>query len=75
MRSPTFEEVLAEGNRRSLGRATENVGIGLGHPERFDELFGCVFSQDEVVRMRAGDALEKSAASGRTYFSLRPRLC
>jgi hypothetical protein len=59
MRSLTFEEVLAEGNRRSLGRAEEIVGIVIRHPDRFEELFDCIFSEDEIVRMRASDALEK----------------
>lgn len=51
--------MLAGGNARSLGRTEQVVELVLSRHARLDELFDCVFHADEVVRMRAGDALEK----------------
>jgi len=59
MSQAAFDDMLAEGRPRSLGRAKEVVGLVLSDPERLDELFECVFNDNELVRMRAGDALEK----------------
>lgn len=54
-----FEKVLTGGHPNSLGR-TEEVVRRAGNDERLlDALFDTLQSQDEVVRMRAGDALEK----------------
>lgn len=53
------EAALTGGDRRSLGRTEEVVGHVLLTPESMDELFSCLFHDDDVVRMRAGDALEK----------------
>jgi hypothetical protein len=44
-------------------------------PERLEELVQCVFSADEIVRMRASDALEKSAGPGRPFSSRSSRGC
>ncbi len=52
-------QALAAGNPRSLGRTGELVDRVLGAPEQLDELFACLFDADEVVRMRAADALEQ----------------
>ena len=51
--------VLSGGNPRSLGNTGRVVDLVVRHPARIDELGGCLFSDDEIVRMRAGDALEK----------------
>jgi hypothetical protein len=51
--------VLSGGNPRSLGNTVRVVDLVLRHPDRIDELCGCPFSDDEIVRMRAADALEK----------------
>lgn len=55
----TIAERLRGGDPRSLGRVDEVIELVLGDPARFDELFGCLLHDDPVVRMRAGDGLEK----------------
>ena len=75
MRLNGFQEALTGGNPRTLGRAEEIVGIVLGQPGRLAELFECVFSDDEIVRLRAGDALEKVCRQRPELFqSYVPRL-
>lgn len=65
-----FEQMLAGGDRRSIGRANEAAAQVLEQPERFDELFALIFHDDEVIRMRAADAVEKATAD--QYALLRP---
>jgi hypothetical protein len=50
---------LRGGDRRSIGVSNEVVAAVLREPDRFDELFDCLRAQDEIVRMRAADAIEK----------------
>ncbi|MGH9829343.1 MAG: hypothetical protein ACREDR_39505, partial [Blastocatellia bacterium] len=70
-----FEGLLAEGSPRSLGRTEEVVLVVLRRPGRLDELFDCLFNDDEIVRMRAGDALEKVCRDRPDLFqSYIPRL-
>lgn len=53
-------EVLTEGDPRTLGNADTVVNLVLDRPERLDELIGCILhGDDDVVRIRAADALEK----------------
>jgi hypothetical protein len=52
---------LSGGDRRSLGHVEEVIDAVLGDPAQLDELFGCLFCDDPVVRMRAADGLEKIA--------------
>jgi hypothetical protein len=54
-----FAALLAGGDRRSLGRASDVVALVLQDPSRFAELVHCLWSDDAVVRMRAADAVEK----------------
>jgi hypothetical protein len=54
-----FATLLAGGDRRSLGRAAEVVALTLADATRIGELFACLLDADEIVRMRAADALEK----------------
>jgi hypothetical protein len=54
-----IETTLKGGDRRSLGRANEVVELVLADNGKLGELFETLFGDDEVVRMRAGDALEK----------------
>ena len=54
-----FEAMLSGGDKRSLGRADEVVAHVLAKPKRVAALYDCLFSDDEIVRMRASDALEK----------------
>ncbi|MFN8130577.1 MAG: hypothetical protein U0R70_03400 [Solirubrobacteraceae bacterium] len=56
-----FPEALRGGDPRSLGRTGEVVAAVLADDRRFGELFACLGDGDAVVRMRAGDALEKVA--------------
>jgi len=56
--------VLLKGrDRRSVGRSNLVVKLVLRAPRRFAELIGCLWSDDEVVRMRAADAAEKISAN------------
>lgn len=56
---PRFEEMLSTGEPRSLGQTEEVVRLVLADRRRLDQLFELLFHSDEIVRMRAGDALEK----------------
>jgi hypothetical protein len=55
----TIEALLTGGNPRSLRNADIVISAAFRQPERLEELVQCVFSADEIVRMRASDALEK----------------
>lgn len=54
------QDLLAGGDRRSIGRANEAVTAVECDPARFEELWSCLRHEDPVVRMRAGDAREKA---------------
>lgn len=53
--------ILTGGSPRSLGRTEEVVRLVLDDQSRFGELFKTVFDDDEIIRLRAGDAIEKVA--------------
>ena len=53
------EALLTGGDPRSLRNATIVIDAASRQPARLAELVQCVFSPDEIVRMRASDALEK----------------
>jgi hypothetical protein len=56
----SIHDRLSGGNPRTLHNVDPVVKTVMAEPERLDELIGCVLdSEDEIVRMRAGDALEK----------------
>ena len=55
-------EMLAGGDRRSIGRSEEVAAEVLADETLFPELFLGLDSQDPVVSMRAADALEKITA-------------
>lgn len=57
-----FEELLAGGHPNSLGKTVEVVEIVLASPDRFDELFSCYGSSDEVVRLRTSNAMKRIEA-------------
>jgi hypothetical protein len=59
MRRQLLAQMLAGGDRRSIGRADEAAEMVLRQPERFRELVECMWDEDAVVRMRAADAAEK----------------
>ncbi len=54
-----IEERLTGGDPRSLGNTEQVVAETLANADLLPELFECMFSSDEIVRMRAGDAVEK----------------
>ncbi len=54
-----FAEILRGGHPNSLGRTEEVVAIVVADRQRLEELFVSLAESDELVRMRAGDALEK----------------
>lgn len=54
-----LEQLLSGGDPRSLGRTEELVELVLSDRRRLPEFFELLFSNDEIVRMRAADGLEK----------------
>lgn len=58
----TFEQMLTGGHPNSLGRTVEVVDQVLAQPDRFDELFDCYCSDDEVVRLRTSSAMKRVEA-------------
>ena len=53
------EALLTGGDPRTLRNAAIVIDTASRQPDRLAELVQCVFSPDEIVRMRASDALEK----------------
>lgn len=71
----SFEQTLSGGHPNSLGRTDDVIGVVLHDRRRLKALFGCLRSEDEVVRMRAGDALEKVCRERPSWLlPYRPRL-
>lgn len=64
-----FAAMLEGGHRNSLGRTEQVVEAVLADPSRLDELFACLAGSDDVVRMRAGDALEKVCRVRPAWFA------
>ena len=54
-----IEKQLTGGHPNSLGNTIAVVDQVLEKPEKFDELFNCYFSQDEVVRLRVSSAMKR----------------
>ena len=63
--SQSFETMLTGGHPNSLGRTVEVVDTVLSDPARFDELFACYGSDDEVVRLRTSSAMKRVEAERR----------
>ena len=57
--SEPFEAMLTGGHPNSLGRTVEVVDQVLANPARFEELFACYTSPDEVVRLRVSSAMKR----------------
>jgi hypothetical protein len=55
----TFEEMLTGGHPHSLGNTIEVVNIILADKKRFEDLYQCYFSDDEVVRLRVSNAMKR----------------
>jgi hypothetical protein len=56
-----IEQLLSGGDPRSLYGVDQVIAAVLADPSALEALFECLFCDDAVVRMRAGDALEKIA--------------
>ena len=56
-----IEQTLSGGDPRSLHGVEQVIAAALADPGALEALFECLFCADAVVRMRAGDALEKIA--------------
>ena len=70
-----FEQILSGGKPNSLGRTGEVVRIVARDRRRLRPLFDTLRSEDELVRMRAGDALEKVCRQRPEWFrAYVPRL-
>ena len=54
-----FETELTGGHPNSLGNTEAVVAEVLRDTDRLEELFGCYFSQDPVVRLRVSNALKR----------------
>lgn len=54
-----FELTLTGGHPNSLGNTVAVVEFVLNNPARFEELFNCYFSADEVVRLRVSNAMKR----------------
>lgn len=63
-----FIDALAGGHHNSLGRTEEIVDVVVADERRLEELFACLDSPDELVRLRAGDALEKVCRERKDWF-------
>ncbi|WP_144421058.1 hypothetical protein [Ahrensia marina] len=54
-----FRHMLTGGHPNSLGRTLDVVECVLDDHERFEELYQCYFSDDEVVRLRTSNAIRR----------------
>jgi hypothetical protein len=63
-----FETRLSGGHHNSLGNTIEVVESVLADPSRFEELFNCYFSDDEVVRLRTSSALKRICKANKSLL-------
>lgn len=63
-----FEQMLTGGHPNSLGNTIEVVNIVLSDQNRFDELYQCYFSDDEVVRLRTSNAMKRVCKEHREWL-------
>jgi len=63
-----FEEALKGGHPNSLGNTIAVVETVLADHTRFDELFQCYFSDDEVVRLRVSNAMKRIAKTEKSLL-------
>lgn len=55
----SFEQKLTGGHPNSLGNTVDVVQVVLDDHSRFEELFNCYFSTDEVIRLRVSNAMKR----------------
>jgi len=70
MNNEAVLRALTGGDRRSIGRSNQVVKIVRRQPGLFPALIDGMFHEDELVRMRAADAVEKLTVSSPEW--LRP---
>ena len=58
MQHESSEAMLTGSHHNSLGRTVEIFDNVMTTPERLDEIYGCYFSQDEVVRLRTSSVFK-----------------
>jgi hypothetical protein len=63
-----FEQRLTGGHPNSLGNTIEVVDEVLNNNSRFDELFNCYFSDDEIVRLRVSNAMKRICKANRALL-------
>jgi hypothetical protein len=56
---PDLRQMLATGDRRSVGRVAEVVDLLRDQPQHVAKLIPLLWEENSAVRMRAADALEK----------------
>jgi hypothetical protein len=59
MRRQSIAAMLKGGDRRSIGKANQIAQLISSDPQRFAELFKCLWDEDPIARIRAADAAEK----------------
>lgn len=64
----SIESLLSGGHPNSLGNTLSVVDMVRAHPKKFDELFNCYFSADEVVRLRTSNAIKRLATENRALL-------
>ncbi len=75
MKFENFEKALTGGHPNSLGNTEELVTEVFKNPERFDELFNCYFSDDEVVRLRVSSCMKRiEKSSSNLVYNVMDRL-
>ena len=55
----SISDLLSGNDRRSIGKSDDVVALVIRNEKIFDELFNCLYSDNEVIRMRAADAIQK----------------
>lgn len=63
-----YEQSLKGGHPNSLGNTIEIVDEVLADHSKFDELFSCYFSNDEVVRLRVSNAMKRICAVNKSLL-------
>jgi hypothetical protein len=63
-----FEDQLKGGHPNSLGNTVQVVEEVLADNNRFQELFDCYFSDDEVVRLRTSNAMKRIAKAKKSIL-------
>jgi len=64
-----FRLMLTGGHPNSLGRTLEVVAAVLDTPDQMEELYQCFFGDDEIVRLRAANAIRRVFKDRPDWFS------